>query len=109
MQGFFAEHLARAFGPAVRVTLVDVDAKRLRQARSRMALRGRSAPPPSNLAFLAGDAAVLSGSGALEGVDVAVGLHACGGLSDLIIAHAVEQVRAHQHPFLTPLAAVLFF
>ena len=47
-----------------------------------------------NLHFLAGDASELSRRGVLNGVDLVLGLHACGGLSDLIIAHAVRHRAA---------------
>ena len=91
-KGLFAEYLARTFGEAVSVTLVDVVGKRLAQARARMARRGGTVPP--NLELVQGDAAALAALGELERVDVACGMHACGGLSDLIIAHAVEQGAA---------------
>ena len=44
----------------------------------------------SNLQLHAGDAAELLASGALPSVDLFTGLHACGGLSDLILAYAVS-------------------
>jgi SAM-dependent methyltransferase len=91
-KGLFAEYLARTFGDAVSVTLVDVVGKRLAQARARMARRGGTVPP--NLELVLGDAAALAARGELARVDVACGMHACGGLSDLIIAHAVEQGAA---------------
>eukprot|EP00747_Dinoflagellata_sp_TGD_P105228 gnl/TRDRNA2_/TRDRNA2_169489_c1_seq2.p1 gnl/TRDRNA2_/TRDRNA2_169489_c1~~gnl/TRDRNA2_/TRDRNA2_169489_c1_seq2.p1 ORF type:complete len:184 (+),score=26.32 gnl/TRDRNA2_/TRDRNA2_169489_c1_seq2:268-819(+) len=49
---------------------------------------------PLNLNFVVGDACDLSRCGAFSHVDVVIGLHACGGLSDLIIAHAVSQGAA---------------
>ena len=88
-RGLFAEHLAITFGDAVSVTLVDVVGKRLAQARARMERGGRGVP--ANLELLHGDAAALAAMGELESIDVACGMHACGGLSDLIIAHAVQQ------------------
>ena len=88
-RGLFAEHLALTFGDAVSVTLVDVVGTRLAQARARMERGTRGVP--ANLKLLHGDAAALAAVGELESVDVACGMHACGGLSDLIIAHAVQQ------------------
>ena len=114
-QGFFAEHLARTFGERVRVSLIEIDGKRLQQAQKRMggapaAARSRkrratqtatgkpggnvSGVLLDNLDCVEGDAAALAAVGRLKDIDVAVGLHACGGLSDLIIRHAVEQGAA---------------
>ena len=42
----------------------------------------------------AGDASEMLRRGELSQVDLVVGLHACGGLSDLIVAHAVAQGAA---------------
>ena len=55
------------------------------------ALRARRAKQRlPNLQLYAGDAAELLASGALPSVDLFTGLHACGGLSDLILAYAVS-------------------
>ena len=88
-KGLLAEHLARTYGDLVRVTLVEIVGKRLQQAKARMSRDG--SPLPSNMQLLEGDAAALIASGELKGIDFATGLHACGGLTDLIVSHAVEQ------------------
>ena len=99
-QGFLALHLAEAFGAErVSVQLVDIVAAKLERAAGRAdkraaALRASGGAGLPNLRFVAGDASELAASGALARADVCVGLHACGGLSDLIIAHAVAQGAA---------------
>ena len=84
-KGHLAQHLAEKFGPRVNVTVVDIDASRIRSGSMRATRRGNLA----NLRFVAGDASDLSRSGALSSTDIVVGLHACGGLSDFIMAHAL--------------------
>lgn len=89
-KGLLAQHLAERFGRRVTVTVIDIDARRIASGAARAARRG--ALP--NLRFLAGDAAELSRDGALGDVDIVCGLHCCGGLSDLSIAHAVAHAAA---------------
>ena len=89
-KGYLAQHLAERFGALVNVSVVDIDAQRIAGGEARA--QGRGALP--NLHFLAGDASELSRRGVLNGVDLVLGLHACGGLSDLIIAHAVRHGAA---------------
>ena len=121
-KGFLAQHLAERFGPRVNVSVrqtahpppllssltmdsqpdshdgrfvvvpqvVDIDPKRISSGAARARKRGVM----PNLHFIAGDASDLSRRGVLSGVDVVLGLHACGGLSDLIIAHAVAHSAA---------------
>jgi hypothetical protein len=84
-KGLLAQHLAEAFGSRVNVTVVDIDERRVRSGAERATRRGRL----ENLHFVAGDASDLARRGALGRTDIVIGLHACGGLSDLIIAHAV--------------------
>lgn len=68
------------------MSLVDLQPELVERAAAR-ALRSKQSLP--NLRFHAGDAGELLASGALPPADVFTGLHACGGLSDLILAHAV--------------------
>ena len=92
-KGLLAEHLARHFGSqAVEVTLVELNERALAQVRAR--LDGRGTPLPSNLALIQGDAAQLAASGCLDAIDLVCGLHACGGLADVIMSHAVQQGAA---------------
>ena len=92
-KGLLAEHLARHFGAqAVEVTLVELNERALAQVRAR--LDGRGTPLPSNLALIQGDAAQLAASGCLNAIDLVCGLHACGGLADVIMSHAVQQGAA---------------
>lgn len=97
-KGFLAQHLADHFGRRVNVSVVDIDPKRVANGAARAARRGvrRSTAdaPANNLHFVAGDAAALSARGVLPDADLVLGLHACGGLSDLIIAHAVTHGAA---------------
>lgn len=91
-KGFLAEHLARSLGASrVQVTLVETIGERVDQARARVERHDAIALSPlPNLRYLVGDAAQLAATGQLDAVDVVCGLHACGGLSDLVIAHAVK-------------------
>ena len=82
-----AQYLAERFGSCVNVTVVDVNERSIQSAEARMSRRGR----PPNLFLVAGDASELSKQGALGAVDLVIGLHACGGLSDLIMAQAIAQ------------------
>jgi hypothetical protein len=97
-KGFLAQHLADHFGRRVNVSVVDIEPKRVANGAARAARRGvrRSTAdaPANNLHFVAGDAAALSARGVLPDADLVLGLHACGGLSDLIIAHAVTHGAA---------------
>ena len=91
-KGLLAQHLAERFGPeCVNVTVVDVNERAIAIGETRVARRSASSAALTNLRFVVGDASELSQRGVLGDVDVVIGLHACGGLSDLIIAHAVSR------------------
>ncbi len=93
--GHLAQHVAEVFGQDVRVTLVDIAASKLTAASARANRRAAVLSGGLyNLRFLPGDAAELAERGEMGRVDVVTGLHACGGLSDLIVAHAVSQGAA---------------
>ena len=83
-KGHLAQHLAEKFGPRVNVTVVDIDASRIRSGSMRATRRGNLA----NLRFVAGDASDRRAA-VHSSTDIVVGLHACGGLSDFIMAHAL--------------------
>ena len=85
-KGLLAEHVARELGGSVHVSLVDLQSELVERAAARARRSKRRVP---NLRFHAGDAGALLASGELPPADVFMGLHACGGLSDLILAHAV--------------------
>ena len=77
-KGLLARHLAERWGWRVNVSMVDTNVRAVRSAAN---AKGR----PENLNCFEGDA---SESEVLKSADVLVGLHACGGLSDLILASA---------------------
>ena len=96
-KGHLAEHLAERFGNRVNVSVVDIEEGRIRAGAARARRRAEllsGGGTRANLHFVAGDAAELSRDGVLGGIDLVLGLHACGGLSDLIIAHAVAHRAA---------------
>ena len=87
-KGFLARHLAEAFGANVSVVVLDRDARKIAYGQ-----RAKAMPP--NLEYVLGDAsALLPGESGVGDVDVVVGLHACGALSDLVLAHAVGRRAA---------------
>ena len=86
-KGLLSEQIARELGDAVQVSLVELQPELVEAAAAR-AQRSKQRVP--NLKFYAGDAGELLASGVLPPADVFTGLHACGGLSDLILAHAVS-------------------
>lgn len=83
--GHLAQHLAERFGSRVNVTVVDIRWGRIKVGSKRARLRGAL----QNLHFVAGDASELLRTGAFGRVDIIVGLHACGALSDVILGDAV--------------------
>ena len=98
-KGLLAQHLAERFGPeCVNVTVVDVNERAIAIGETRVARRSASSAVLTNLRFVVGDASELSQRGVLGDVDVVIGLHACGGLSDLIIAHAVSLRASRSAP-----------
>ena len=117
-KGLLSQYLAERFGPEVlQVTVVDIDPESIEAAAVRAGRRGGL----SNLSFIAGDASevlakarrgerrggekgtgvggneeavICAGTVSLGPVDIVVGLHACGGLSDFSMAHAIAQGAA---------------
>ena len=68
--------------------MLDRDARKIAYGQ-----RAKAMPP--NLEYVLGDAsALLPGESSVGDVDVVVGLHACGALSDLVLAHAVGRRAA---------------
>lgn len=81
-KGLLSNLLAKSFGEAVEVHVVDIS----RSATNNGMMRARRSGI-DNVKYNAQDASTLD----VEGVDCVVALHACGGLSDVALGHAVSQ------------------
>ena len=81
-KGLLSNLLAQSFGDTVEVQVVDIS----RSATNNGMMRARRSGI-ENVKYKSQDASTLD----VEGVDCVVALHACGGLSDVALGHAVSQ------------------